>query len=243
MRCRGTGPLGPPTQGRLAPDTFIPLAEHTGLIGPLTHKVLQLALAQAGRWLSSGDPLPISVNLSARNLLDANLDQEVAALLHAHDVPAELLVLEVTESAIMTDLDRASATLTRLRALGLRISIDDFGSGYTSLRHLKNLPVDEIKVDRSFVMSMSRNPGDQVIVQGVLDLGHNLGLATVAEGVETAEDLTALTHYGCDVAQGYHLSRPLPAEEFDRWRAARQQSQGQAPPTQRRAPAPSPKPS
>ncbi len=209
-----------PERGLLAPDEFIPLAEHTGLIGPLTYHVLDLALGQARRWLDAGLPIRVSVNLSSRNLLDDALDTRVADLLLRHAVPAGLLLLEVTESAIMSEPVRAAEVLHRLHDLGIAISIDDFGAGYTSLGQLNHLPLHELKVDRSFVMTMTEDHNNDMIVRSVVDLGHNLGLSTVAEGVETAEALTALTGYGCDVVQGYHLSRPLPIAEFDRWRAA-----------------------
>ncbi|MFZ0159007.1 MAG: EAL domain-containing protein [Kineosporiaceae bacterium] len=221
-----------PTRGQLAPDAFLPLAEHTGLIGPLTRCVLDLALAQARRWMDAGQRLQMSVNLSARNLLDDQLDVEVAELLQTHRVPAELLMLEVAESAIMAEPVRAAEVLGRLHDLGVRISIDDFGAGYTSLGQLKNLPIDELKVDRSFVITMAEDRSNQLIVRSVVDLGHNLGLRTVAEGVETAGALDALTDYGCDIAQGYHMSRPLPVEEFDRWRSAREGAPDAEPPGQ-----------
>jgi predicted signal transduction protein with EAL and GGDEF domain len=208
-----------PTRGLLHPDTFIPLAEGTGLIAPLTDQVLELAIAQAARWQAAGRELPVSVNLSSRNLLDTRLDEHVAALLDQYGLPARLLVLEVTESAIMSEPQRAVDTLNRLHDRGVRISIDDFGAGYTSISQLQHLPLHELKVDRSFIVTMEGNRSNQLIVRNVVDLGHNLGLNTVAEGVESAEALAELTGYGCDVVQGYHLSGPLPAEEFDRWRA------------------------
>ena len=210
-----------PDRGLIFPDEFIPLAEHTGLIGPLTTYVLGAALIQARAWLDAGRPLVMSVNLSARNLLDEALPQQVADLLAAHGVPAGLLELEVTESALMTEPDRAKRVLEDLSALGVRLSIDDFGAGYTSLGQLKNLPVAELKIDRSFVMNMHNDPGDALIVRSIVDLGHSLGLTIVAEGVETAAALAALTALGCDVAQGYYLSRPVTAEAFDIWMAAR----------------------
>jgi diguanylate cyclase len=199
------------------PDEFIPVAEHTGLIGRLTRHVLDIALGQARTWSDAGRPLRLSVNLSARNLLDQNLPGQVAALLAAHGVPPGLLTLEVTESAIMTEPARAQKVLEQLSALRIRISIDDFGAGYTSLGQLKNLPVDELKIDRSFVMTMNQDPNNALIVQSVINLGHNLGFTLVAEGVETEQILTTLAGFGCDVAQGYHLSRPITAAAFDTW--------------------------
>jgi diguanylate cyclase len=207
-----------PTRGLVYPDAFIPVAEHTGLIGPLTQYVLALAVTQARTWLDAGQPLPIAVNLSARNLLDDRLPDQIAALLTENRVPASLLKLEVTESAIMTDPGRAGRLLRRLANLGIAISIDDFGAGYTSLGQLKTLPVTELKVDRSFVTTMTEDPSDDLIVHSVVDLGHNLGLTIVAEGVETPGALSRLAGFGCDVAQGYHWSRPIPIAEFDAWR-------------------------
>ncbi len=209
-----------PERGLVAPDAFIPLAENTGLIGPLTRRVLDLALAQARRWADQGRALQVSVNLSARNLHDTHLDTAVAESLARHGVAPHLLKLEVTESAIMADPARATELLTRLSAQGIAIAIDDFGAGYTSLGQLKNLPVSELKVDRSFVMAMESDTSDRLIVRSVIELSHNLGLSAVAEGVETAEALGTLTAFSCDVAQGYHLSRPLPADAFDAWLGA-----------------------
>jgi diguanylate cyclase (GGDEF)-like protein len=206
-----------PENGLVFPDAYIKVAEHTGLIGRLTCHVLDTALAQARTWSDAGRPLPVSVNLSARNLLDQDLPGQVAALLSAHGVAPELLTLEVTESAIMTEPARAQRVLEQLSALGIRISIDDFGAGYTSLGQLKNLPVNELKIDRSFVMTMVQDPDNALIVQSVINLGHNLGFTLVAEGVETEQILSTLAGFGCDVAQGYHLSRPLTAAAFDTW--------------------------
>jgi diguanylate cyclase len=208
-------------RGLIFPDTFIPLAEHSGLIGPLTTYVLGAALSQARVWMDEGRPLMVSVNLSARSLLDERLPQQVADLLATHGVPATLLVLEVTESSLMTEPDRARRLLEALSALGVRLSIDDFGAGYTSLGQLKNLPVSELKIDKSFIMNMRTDPSDAMIVQSIIELGHNLGLAIVAEGVETAAVLTDLTAFGCDIAQGNYMSRPVPATAFDSWRAER----------------------
>jgi diguanylate cyclase (GGDEF)-like protein/PAS domain S-box-containing protein len=210
-----------PEQGLVFPDAFIPLAERTGLIGPLTQYVLDAALTQARIWLDAGRPVPIAVNLSARNLHDEHFADKVAALLVAHDVPAALFELEVTESAIMIDPVRARQTLEHLSAIGCRLSIDDFGAGYTSLSQLTSMPISEIKIDRSFVMRMADDPSSALIVSSVVELGHNLGMTLVAEGVETKGNLTELAGLGCDVAQGYHLSRAIPADAFDLWSAGR----------------------
>lgn len=208
-----------PTRGTVYPDDFVPLAEHTGLMAPLTRFVLIAALTQAKSWSDQGFPLQVAVNLSARSLLDEHLPRQVAELLAAHEVPARLLKLEVTESAIMADPARASRLLRRLADLGVEISIDDFGVGYTSLGQLKNLPITELKIDKSFVMTMNQDTSDALIVQSVIDLGHNLGLTIVAEGVENAAVLEQLSAYGCDDAQGYHFCRPIPAGTIDEWLA------------------------
>lgn len=210
-----------PERGLIFPDEFIPLAESTGLIGPLTSYVLRGALLQARAWMDAGRPLMVSVNLSARNLLDERLPPQVADQLAVHGVPAELLELEVTESAMMTEPDRALRVLRALAALGVRLSIDDFGAGYTSLGQLKNLPVTELKIDKSFIMNMGQDASDALITHGIVDLGHSLGLTIVAEGVETPAALTTLAAFNCDTAQGYFLSRPVDVAAFDAWRAAR----------------------
>jgi diguanylate cyclase (GGDEF)-like protein/PAS domain S-box-containing protein len=209
-----------PERGLIPPDDFIPLAENTGMIGPLTSRVLNLALVQIRLWADGGVPVPVAINLSARNLLDEQLDEQVADALARHGVGAHLLKLEVTESAIMTDPVRAVAVLQRLADQGISISIDDFGAGYTSMRQLKDLPISELKVDRSFVTDMETDPSNAVIVRSVIDLGHNLGLSIVAEGVETPLSLDRLRSYGCDIAQGYFLARPMSAGAFDEWRKA-----------------------
>jgi diguanylate cyclase (GGDEF)-like protein len=210
-----------PRDGLVLPDDFIPIAERTGLINPLTRHVLDTALRQARSWVDSGQPLPIAVNLSTRNLHDEHFAELVGDLLAEHDVPARLLELEVTESAIMIDPERAREMLEKLSALGVRIALDDFGVGYTSLSQLKALPISEIKIDRSFVMTMTGDHNDSLIVQSVISLGHNLGLTLVAEGVETESTLTLLARFGCDIAQGSHFSKPLTAAGFDTWRPSR----------------------
>ena len=210
-----------PDRGMIYPDDFIPLAEHTGLIGSLTRYVLATALAQVRTWSDAGRPLTVSVNLSARNLLDESLPVLVADLLRAHGVPAELLELEVTESALMAEPARTRRILEQLAALGVRISIDDFGAGYTNLGRLRILPVSELKIDRSFVLTMTEDAGNALIVRSVIDLGHSLGLSIVAEGVESEETVDALEQLGCDVVQGYHLSHPISADALDEWRTKR----------------------
>jgi diguanylate cyclase (GGDEF)-like protein len=206
-----------PERGLVRPDEFIPFAEHTGLIGSLTRYVLNLSLAQVKVWADAGHRILVAVNISARNLLDDTLVSHITKLLAHHSLPAQMLELEVTESAIMLDPQRAFSILSQFHTLGIRISIDDFGAGYTSLAQLKNLPIDELKIDKSFVLTMQSDPKNALIVKSVIELGHNLGMSVVAEGVETADALSALTRYQCDIAQGYHLFRPQSAEEFLRW--------------------------
>jgi diguanylate cyclase (GGDEF)-like protein/PAS domain S-box-containing protein len=206
-----------PVEGLILPDEFIPIAERTGLINPLTRHVMHVALAQARIWIDAGQPLPIAVNMSARNLHDEHFAELVGELLAEYDVPASLFQLEVTESAIMIDATRARQTLTELSALGIRLSIDDFGAGYTSLSQLTNMPISEIKIDRSFVMRMTMDANDALIVQSIISLAHNLGITLVAEGVENSPVLAALSDFGCDIAQGYHISGPMPVDSFDLW--------------------------
>ncbi|MEO8628665.1 MAG: EAL domain-containing protein [Betaproteobacteria bacterium] len=206
-----------PQRGLVRPDEFIPFAEQTGLIGPLTSCVLNLALAQSKAWADASHRIPVAVNISARTLLDDTLVNQVSGLLAHYGLPAQMLELELTESAIMLEPIRAKSVLGQLHALGVRIALDDFGVGYTSLAQLKTLPIDEMKIDKSFVLTMQKDRSNALIVRGVIDLGHNLGMSIVAEGVETAEALVALTEYGCDTAQGYHLCRPQSAAAFLSW--------------------------
>jgi diguanylate cyclase (GGDEF)-like protein len=205
-----------PQRGLVPPSDFIPVAEGTGIIIRLTERVLGMALAQVRRWADAGLAVPVAVNLSARCLLDASLPDRVARLLVSHGVPAALLRLEVTESAVMSDAARCMDVLQRLHELGVRLSIDDFGTGYSSMVHLRRLPVDELKIDRSFVLGMTTMSQDAVLVRTAIDLGHNLGLTVVAEGVEGLEHADALRDLDCDVAQGYHFARPMPAEDVTR---------------------------
>ena len=196
------------------PDEFIPLAEHTGLIRPLTSWALQEAIGQARRWLDDDCPVPVAVNLSARDIIDLRLPDEIKELLRRNDVDASLLELEITESAILADPDRAQAVLQRLSDLGVRLAIDDFGKGYTSLSYLKRLPISVLKIDNSFVRGMVTCREDEAIVRSMIELGRNLGLEVVAEGIETAEVADALRALRCDLGQGYHYGRPVAAEQI-----------------------------
>lgn len=206
-----------PEHGILLPDRFIPFAEKTGLIKQLTLWVLNAALRQGHQWHHRGMPLRIAINLSRRNLHDTNLPGVVADKLKSWDGEPGWLEVEITESAIAADPTRAVETLARLHAMGVWISIDDFGTGYSSLANLKQMPVDEIKIDKSFVMSMTKNREDIAIVRSIIELGHNLGLKVVAEGVENQEIYEQLVSLGCDFAQGYHWSQPIPATAFTQW--------------------------
>ena len=210
-----------PVRGLLAPMEFVPLAEHTGLMRPLTLWVLDRALAQCRAWRDQGIDLRVAVNLAVPSLLDVQLGGDVARLLAKHAVPAHLLELEITESSVMTDPKRAIAKLEELSAMGVRLAIDDFGTGYSSLSYLKRLPVDELKIDRSFVMNMAGQPRrrrDRALHHRP---GRNLGLAVVAEGVETEDAFARLQELGCDEAQGFLMSRPVPAEALTAWLADR----------------------
>jgi EAL domain-containing protein (putative c-di-GMP-specific phosphodiesterase class I) len=205
-----------PQRGVVPPDEFIPLAEHTGLIAPLSRWVLAEALRQCRSWRDAGLEMRVAVNLSARLLHDEHLVATIGELLQTWDVLPSQLTVEITESAVMVDPGRALALLTRLHQTGVRIAIDDFGTGYSSLAYLKRLPIDEIKIDKSFVLDMPVHDDDATITRSIVDLGHNLGLVVVAEGVETREIWDQLAAMHCDVAQGYYLSRPIPAAELTR---------------------------
>ncbi len=206
-----------PTRGSIPPAEFVPVAETTGLITRLTLYVLRMAVAQARAWLDDGLLVPIAVNLSPRCLLDPELVGHVTRLLREHELPAELLRLEVTETAVMANPALATETLLALHRLGVRLSIDDYGTGYSSMAYLKSLPVDELKVDRTFVVHMDADPEDAVLVRGAIELGHNLGMTVVAEGVEGAAHVAALQELGCDIAQGYHYARPMPPADLTAW--------------------------
>jgi diguanylate cyclase (GGDEF)-like protein len=206
-----------PRLGSVPPEEIIAVAEQTGLIRPLTLWVLDQALRQCRAWRRDGRAFDVAVNLSIRNLLDAELPNDVLRMLSELGLPSSALTFEITESSIMNDPVRTVAVLGRLRAMGVRLAIDDFGTGYSSFSHLQRMPVDEIKIDKSFVQHLATDDSDYVIVRSIVDLGRNLGLRVVAEGVEDRGAWERLRKLGCDIAQGYYLTRPLPAVELDAW--------------------------
>jgi diguanylate cyclase (GGDEF)-like protein len=201
-----------PTRGPISPAEFIPVLEVTNLMHRFTEKVLSTALGQARTWLDAGHRVPIAVNVSARSLLDPNFPDRVAALLLETGVPGELLSIEVTEYALMSDPDTAIAALHRLSAAGVKASIDDYGTGYSSMTYLKILPIAELKIDRSFVLDLAKDSSSRALVASTVELGHRLGLTVVAEGVEDEAAAQALREIGCDTAQGYHFDRPMTAD-------------------------------
>jgi diguanylate cyclase (GGDEF)-like protein len=204
-----------PERGLLAPGAFLPAVEHTALMRELSRRVLAMAICQAGAWFRLDRPWRVAVNLSATDLLDRSLVDDVSALLRRYGTPARRITLEVTESVLMTDPVRAMEVLGKLRGLGLSVALDDFGTGWSSLTHLQRMPVDEIKIDRSFVAAMATEANSAAIVSSTVDLAHALGLRVVAEGIEDEATWTRLRAVGCDAAQGYHLSRPLPPGELE----------------------------
>jgi EAL domain-containing protein (putative c-di-GMP-specific phosphodiesterase class I) len=203
-----------PVKGMISPGEFIPVIEATSLIHRFTDQVLAEALAQARRWLDAGHRVPVAVNISTRSLLDAGFGDRLTARLTESGVPAGLLCIEITEHTVMTDPETAIAALRRVRDLGVKTSIDDYGTGYSSMSYLKVLPVDELKIDRSFVCDVAEDTSSRALVASTVELGHNLGLSVVAEGVEDEATVAALGELGCDVAQGYFFSRPVPADEL-----------------------------
>jgi EAL domain-containing protein (putative c-di-GMP-specific phosphodiesterase class I) len=196
---------------------FIPFAERTGFIRMLSAWVLSGAAKFAREALDAGLSLRLSVNLSTRDLMDQDLPAKIEALITPRQVPPQSLCLEITESAIMDDPERALSTLEHLHAMGFKLSIDDFGTGYSSLAYLKRLPVDELKIDKSFVMAMERDLDDARIVRSTIELAHNLGLTVVAEGLETLKAWAMLARLGCDEGQGYFIGKPMPQEQFIAW--------------------------
>ncbi len=210
-----------PGHGLVFPDDFLPLVEDAGLMPALTAVVLEAAVTQAAAWRAEGIPLPVAVNLPSAAVVDEALPERVADLLARHSLPAALLQIEITEEALLRDRTRAQAVLARLRLMGIRISIDDYGSGYSSLAYLRELTVDEIKLDKSFVFPMADDARAASIVRSTIDLAHALGLGIVAEGVEHLVAAQELSSYGCDTAQGYFWTRPLPAHRLREWIDAR----------------------
>jgi diguanylate cyclase (GGDEF)-like protein len=206
-----------PTRGEVPPGVLLPIAERTGLMPQLTLWVLERAVAQAALWRRAGLDIRIGVNVSAIVLVDATLPARIAETLQRHALTPNNLCVEVTEDAVMRDTSRAIAILEQIKASGVEISVDDFGTGQSSLEQLKNVPADELKLDRSFVLGMVDDPQDAAIVGSVVGLGRALGLRVVAEGVETPQVWQRLSQLGCDVAQGFGLARPMPAEQFERW--------------------------
>jgi EAL domain-containing protein (putative c-di-GMP-specific phosphodiesterase class I) len=204
-----------PERGLMSPEEFIEPAEHTGLIRPLTLWVVESALAEADSWRAAGLDVPVAVNLSVR-AITPQLPRDLARFVAGR---SPCLELEITETVGMEDADAALRVLKELTALGIRLSVDDFGTGFSSLAYLKRLPVSAIKIDRSFVMDMDRDGDDRAIVRSTIDLARHLGMEVVAEGVENAEALRDLRELGCDLAQGFAISPPLPAPELRRWLA------------------------
>jgi EAL domain-containing protein (putative c-di-GMP-specific phosphodiesterase class I) len=200
----------------VAPADFIPVAEEVGLMGPIGRWILREACRQRVEWGRSGlcdDGLAISVNLSPHQFADATIVADISGILAETNLPARLLILEITESAIIGDVRASRAVLLELRQMGVRVALDDFGTGYSSLTHLSGLPIDTIKIDQSFVAEMCVRNQDALIIGAVISLAHSLGMSTIAEGVETAEQVASLRSSGCDCVQGYLLARPVPAEQ------------------------------
>ena len=204
-----------PERGFMSPDEFIPLAEQTGNIQKLTAWVLESAIRQSRKWRDAGIDVRIAVNLSARDLGNRRLPADIANLLEAHEVSPRAIILEITESAIMANAAHALEVLKALNAMGLTLSIDDYGTGYSSMAYLKGLPVHEIKIDKSFVLKLAENRGDLILVRSAIELGHNLGLKVTAEGVEDEASFRLLQNYGCETGQGFFVSKPVSAEDFE----------------------------
>lgn len=215
-----------PTRGLLPPGVFLPALERSGLMRPLTRWVLREAIHQAGSWRRAGMPLAVAVNISPRSLLEDDLPARVLAKLLAADLPACFLELEITETAVMTDPKKAAMVLAQLNARGIKVSIDDFGAGYTSLAHLRTLPIAALKIDRSLISHMLERDEDHAVTEALINLAHRLGLTVIAEGIETDAVLDRLTRLGCDEAQGYLISKPVAPDALEGWMAARAVDQG-----------------
>jgi diguanylate cyclase (GGDEF)-like protein len=210
-----------PEFGKLSPDEFVPAIEAAGLIGVLTEFVLEQSLVRVRKWLDEGLRISAAVNISVRNLADEEFPGQVAAALRRFDVPPQLVTFELTESGVMSDPQKALPILRELHSMGVELAVDDFGTGYSSLAYLRQLPVDQVKIDKSFVLGMGTDLGDLAVVRSIVELGHSLGLTVVAEGVEEDVARDQLEAMGCDVAQGYLISRPLPEDRLEAWLQAR----------------------
>jgi diguanylate cyclase (GGDEF)-like protein len=211
-----------PTRGLLVPGRFLPAVENTPLIVPLTERVIDDSLRAVKGWRDRGLPITVAINLTARQVASVDLPRQIEEALAAHGLPSSALVVEVTESSLMANPAQTRAVLGKLRELGVGLSMDDFGTGYSSLTHLRDLPVTEIKIDRSFVTGTEGSGRSAALVKSIIDLGHNLGLNVVAEGVETTETHDVLTDLGCNMVQGYLLARPMPGEQLEQWYAGQQ---------------------
>jgi EAL domain-containing protein (putative c-di-GMP-specific phosphodiesterase class I) len=218
-----------PVRGLLGPGEFVSLAEQTGVMRALTDHVLDAALAQCAAWRGAGLDLAVAVNVSAATLLDDAWAADVRARLTRHAVPAARLLIEITENVIMQDPDRSLAVVRELAATGVGVSLDDFGTGYSSFALLKQLPVDELKIDRGFVRDALREQADAAIVQTAIDLARRLGIRVVAEGVEDAATLARLADWGAHAAQGYYIRRPAPADQLQAWLATTTTTSAPAP--------------
>jgi len=211
--------------GTVSPVDFVAVAEHTGQLGRLTEAVLQEGLRRCREWADAGRPLGIAVNLSPRTLLDLDFPDRVGELLAEYGVEPDRLTLEIAEDGVLGETDRPMPTLRRLHDIGVRLAVDDFGTGASSLSYLRRLPVDEVKVDRTFVQGMATDSGDLAIVRAVVDLSRHFGLTVVAEGVESELTLELLEEIGCDIGQGFFFSRPLPYERLEAWFGAQTEAE------------------
>lgn len=206
-----------PARGLIFPDQFIPFAEQTGLIRDITLWMITEASKVSAQWMQKGILIPIAVNISARDLIDSDFPNKVAEILKSMGSNTSLISLEVTESSIMDDPHRAKQTLLHLSEMGIKLAIDDFGTGYSSLSYLKELPVSELKIDKSFVMHIEDNQNDRIIVSSTIELAHNMGLHVVAEGIENVKVWKFLQDMNCDYGQGYYMSKPIPVHDFETW--------------------------
>ncbi|TFC86791.1 EAL domain-containing protein [Cryobacterium sp. TmT2-59] len=231
-----------PTRGLLYPDAFLAVVEESGLMHDLTQVVLAEALNQAARWHRSGKPLSVAVNFSASSLVDESLPERIGEMLRTRGLPASALQVEVTEDFLMSDRGRAHDILTRVRSQGIRIAVDDFGTGYSSLAYLRDLPIDQLKLDRSFVTPMTADARASALVSSTVVLAHSLGLTMVAEGIEDGEAFAVLAGYGCDEGQGYFMSRPVPPDQLDRWLTDREADAAVGAPARRRTLSPAAEP-